>query len=602
MTVFSIILLILLLFFILWIAFLIKKNRRHLQKTRMATTELYKLKIDASARNKIFELSKSVFGANQKNIKKSPVLAAAEEFKKTFELGRFVIFCTERGLFLPLMGVGFKLKSVEPIKLETIDRMLLATEKKTLKVYGVPLPGDNYEKLAKESKLPNRIEHTLLYYYKFNDQATLFIGEDSKGELARHCTIADFDKAIWPLLYDICRSNYSIKKNQEKARTLQTDLDQAKIELGDLIKKLKYKAIDLHSFYEVSNRMFTVYDWRRLVESFIESVQTILNPSRIIVLTRLEQNNGSYTVSGFAGKVPQSLRVLQLSADSEVFNILMSQKRPLVLPVLSSGLSDTDPFVEKALAHGFITIERLFIGGELQGLVLIGGKQDDKPFDESELDVFSTLTNMASLALDNIHQYMLIEKMSYTDFVTGLYNYRYFYKRLNEEMYRAKRFDRMLALVIFDIDNFKAFNDTYGHQAGDEVLKNLSDLVTKSVRAIDIVSRYGGEEFCVIMPDTGFANCLIFIDRLRKNIEEHKFTSKFVDEGYKITVSIGGAIYPIDAQTSDRLIYSADMALLKAKSDGRNRSMMFNSIMLEDENLLRNTQQQLADMRIHEDL
>jgi len=602
MTIYSLILLALLILFAFLIVILVKKNRSNLRRARSTTEELYKIKTDISTKNKIFDLSKSVFGVNQKNIRKSPVLAAAEQVKKTFELGRFVIFCSERGLLLPLMGVGFKLKSVEPVKLETIDKLLSGIDKKLKTDYGIPLPIDSYEILAKESKLPNPIEHRLLYYYKFNDQAILFIGEDSKGELAKYCTVDNFDKAIWPLLYDICRSNYSIKRHQEKNRTLQADLNQAKTELGDMIKKLKHKTIDLHSFYEVSNKMFTVYDWRRLIESYIESIRNILNPSRVIVLTRLGQNNSSYTVSGFAGKVPPSIKAMKLSADSEVFNILMSQKKALVLPVLSSGLSTADPFVEKALAHGFFIIEKLFIGGELQGLALIGGKQGDKLYDDSELEVFSTLTNMASLALDNINQYMLIEKMSYTDFVTELYNYRYFYKRLNEEMYRAKRFDRMLALVIFDIDNFKAFNDTYGHQAGDEVLKNLSRLVTKSVRAIDIVSRYGGEEFCVIMPDTGFANCLIFIDRLRKNIEEHKFTSKLVDEGYNITVSIGGAIYPVDAQAPDRLIYSADMALLQAKSDGRNRSMMFNSLMLEDENLMKNTQQQLSDMRIYEDL
>jgi diguanylate cyclase (GGDEF)-like protein len=602
MTIYFLILSALLLFTLIWIIVLVKKSRGHRHTARSAPAELYKIKTDISAKNKIFDLSKLIFGGYQKNLRKSPVLAAAEQVKKVFELSRFVVFCSERGLFLPLMGVGFKLKSIEPIKAETIGKILSGADKKLKAEYGTPLPVDCYGSLAKECKLPDRIEKPLLYYYKFNDQAILFVGEDHKGELAKYCTIPDYDNAVWPMLYDICRSNYSIKKHQEKNRGLQTDLDQAKTELGELTKKLRHKTIDLHSFYEVSNKMFTVYDWRRLIESYIESVRSILSPSRIIVLTRIGQNDNGYTVSGFAGKVPPSIKAMKLSADSEVFKILMSQKKALVLPVLSSGLSDTDPFVEKALAHGFFTIEKLFIGGELQGLALIGGKQGDKPYDESELEVFSTLTNMASLALDNIHQYMLIEKMSYTDYVTELYNYRYFYKRLNEEMYRAKRFDRMLALVIFDIDNFKVFNDTYGHQVGDEVLKNLSSLVTQSVRAIDIVSRYGGEEFCVIMPDTGFANCLIFIERLRKSIEEHKFTSKFVDDGYNITVSIGGAIYPVDAQASDRLIYTADMALLKGKSDGRNRSMMFNSLMLEDENLMKNTQQQLADMRIYEDL
>lgn len=104
------------------------------------------------------------------------------------------------------------------------------------------------------------------------------------------------------------------------------------------------------------------------------------------------------------------------------------------------------------------------------------------------------------------------------------------------------------------------------------------------------------------MPDTGFANCLIFVERLRKGIESYKFVSGYVEGGYKISVSIGGAIYPADAKTADRFIYCADMALLKAKAEGRNRSIMFNSSLLEDEELKRNSQQQLTDKGIYEDI
>ncbi|MCP4581246.1 MAG: sensor domain-containing diguanylate cyclase [candidate division Zixibacteria bacterium] len=584
------------------VGLLIRKNNAYRRKAREATSDLYKIKTDSSPIYKVFNLNKSVFGALHKTLRKSPVLAAAEQFKKKFELGRFVIFCSDRNTLLPLMGVGFKLRIIEGLKIDFIKKLLAERESSGQTGEGLPLGVGSYESIAQIAKLPNQLRQPFIYYYKFNNQIILFVGEDSKGELAHYCTITDFDKAIWPLLYDICRSNYSIKKHQEKARALQVDLNQAKSELMEMNRNIKHKAIDVHAFYDISNKMFTIYDGQRLIESFVESIRGILNPARTIVMTRQAENGANFKVAASAGKVPRGIRAMELSAESGVIKLLASQKRAMMLPVLSSGMPENDPFVEKALAHGFSSMEKLMVGGDMCGIVLVSNKRGEKPYDDSEMEIFSTLANMASLALDNIHQYSLIEKMSYTDYVTELYNYRYFYKRLKEEIYRAKRFDRMLALVIFDIDNFKAFNDTYGHQAGDEVLRNLSRLVTKSVRAIDIVSRYGGEEFCIIMPDTGFANCLIFIERLRKKIEEHKFTSKFVDEGYKITVSIGGAIYAIDAQAPDRLIYSADMALLKAKGDGRNRSIMFNSLMLEDEELLKSSQQQLTDMGIYEDL
>jgi diguanylate cyclase (GGDEF)-like protein len=201
-------------------------------------------------------------------------------------------------------------------------------------------------------------------------------------------------------------------------------------------------------------------------------------------------------------------------------------------------------------------------------------KIDKSHYNDSNLDFLSIVSNIASLALENIRQYSTIEKLSYTDSMTGVFNYRYFYKRLNEETLRAKRFNRDLALVILDIDNFKLFNDNYGHQTGDFVLKRLAEIITRAIRSIDVVSRYGGEEFCIIMPDTNTANCEVFIERLRSEIAQFKLESDILKKDNVITVSVGGAVYPQHASTPDRIIYCADMALLKAKALGRDRAIM----------------------------
>jgi len=534
------------------------------------------------------------------------VLIAAEAFKKDFKLGRFVLFCSERNILLPLMGVGLRLRMIKPIRIELVNNFLLSSNSNNRRGKypgcGVVLGENEIKMISRLADLPSDISNLLFFLYEFSEQRVLFAGEDPHKELTRFCASDEFNQAVWPLLYEICHSNNNIKRRQEKIRDLEKELNRVKIEITNLNSKVKQKDFNLHSFLDISNRIFTIYDEHRLIETYLNSIASVLSPSRIAILRRSKSDSGIFTIAASSGQVTRDVQMLELLTGSEIYKLLAAKKRVMVLPVVSSGLQSGDPFMEKALAFGFTHIEKLYVGGKIYGFVLIGDKSGKGSYTEADLEVFSTMSNMTSLAIGNIQQYRLIEKMSYTDSMTELYNYRYFYKRLNEEIFRAKRFDRMLAMVIFDIDNFKTFNDTYGHQAGDEVLKNLAVLVTRSVRAIDIVSRYGGEEFCVIMPDTGFANCLIFVERLRKRIENYKFVSGYVDGGYKISISIGGAIYPSDAQTVDRLIYCADMALLKAKAEGRNRSMMFNSSMLEDEELKRNSQHQLTDKGIYEDI
>jgi diguanylate cyclase (GGDEF)-like protein len=170
----------------------------------------------------------------------------------------------------------------------------------------------------------------------------------------------------------------------------------------------------------------------------------------------------------------------------------------VLLPLAGTGLKSDEPFLSAAIRAGFQVASAIKTNDQTAFILLLGEKRDKSQYSNLDLDFLSVISNIASLSMENIHQYSTIEKLSYTDSMTGVFNYRYFYKRLSEEILRAKRYERELALVILDIDNFKLFNDNYGHQAGDEVLKQLSELITRTIRSIDVVSRYGGEEFCII--------------------------------------------------------------------------------------------------------
>jgi len=163
-----------------------------------------------------------------------------------------------------------------------------------------------------------------------------------------------------------------------------------------------------------------------------------------------------------------------------------------------------------------------------------------------------------------------LEQLAVNDGLTGLYNHREFQRRLQVEIERARRYKHNLSLLMIDIDHFKRFNDTYGHQAGDVVLRLLALQMRSGVRTVDSVARYGGEEFVIILPEMTASMALTVAERLRKNIAANAIA---INKGHKVnvTVSIGVATFPEDADSKDELIAAADRALYAAKAAGRNK-------------------------------
>ena len=166
---------------------------------------------------------------------------------------------------------------------------------------------------------------------------------------------------------------------------------------------------------------------------------------------------------------------------------------------------------------------------------------------------------------------VLINKLSNEamhDGMTGLLNHKFFEKRLKEEIERSERYEQNFSLLFLDLDKFKRINDTYGHQFGDYVLKQTSKIIQKSVRNIDVVSRYGGEEFSVILVNANRLDAQKTAERIRKEIELNEFINGSIKE--KLTISIGIGIYPADANNFNGIISFSDRKMYKAKNDGRN--------------------------------
>jgi diguanylate cyclase (GGDEF)-like protein len=164
-----------------------------------------------------------------------------------------------------------------------------------------------------------------------------------------------------------------------------------------------------------------------------------------------------------------------------------------------------------------------------------------------------------------------LKEFSYTDEVTGLYNRRFFGIRLEEEVSRYRRFDHPVAVVLLDLDGFKAINDELGHAAGDATLREMADILLKHSRGINVICRYGGDEFAVLLVETGKAGARLYAERIREVLSRHRFA-----HGRRVTASFGLASLPEDvAPGAEELIQAADEALYAAKRAGKNRVSVY---------------------------
>jgi diguanylate cyclase (GGDEF)-like protein len=185
--------------------------------------------------------------------------------------------------------------------------------------------------------------------------------------------------------------------------------------------------------------------------------------------------------------------------------------------------------------------------------------------------LLTAVANDLTIAVENSELYKLTKRMAITDELTGLNNYRFMLQRLDDEIERARRFGRTLSLLMLDADDFKLFNDTHGHVAGDAALSELAHVMQSAVRDIDVVCRYGGEEFAVLLPETDSDGAFVAAEKVREAIASHDFPDADGRKNQRITVSIGFSTFPHPAVDREALLRQADDALYAAKRTGRNR-------------------------------
>lgn len=190
--------------------------------------------------------------------------------------------------------------------------------------------------------------------------------------------------------------------------------------------------------------------------------------------------------------------------------------------------------------------------------------------DEDRL-VLGAVASELVVAVENSRLYKLTKTLAVTDELTGLHNYRFLQQRLDEEIERCRRYGKRLSLLMVDVDDFKRFNDTYGHIAGDAALSELGQVMQSVVREVDTVARYGGEEFSVVLPETDAAGAFVAAEKIREAVANHAFCDASMNRCVAMTVSLGLATFPTHAWDKESLLREADDALYNAKHGGKNR-------------------------------
>lgn len=286
-------------------------------------------------------------------------------------------------------------------------------------------------------------------------------------------------------------------------------------------------------------------------------------------LAALLRSNG-YTVEAFDDGQAVIERIGKGGVDLVLLDVLMPRLTGLEACRIIKSMSQ-DTFLPVVL----LTV-RTDTQSRVDGLRIGADDYVGKPFDEREL-----LARVeAMLRIKKLHDHVVkarakLEQLSVHDELTGLYNYRYLHTRLGEEFKRAERYHDPLACVVIDVDRLQGLNESGGRALGDNVVRGVADVVRRSVREVDVVARFGGDEFLLVLPSTHFAGSVTVAERIWREVSERPFFGEQTGP-VRVTLSIGVALYPSrDVRSKDALLRAADSALHQAKRDGGNRICVF---------------------------
>ena len=356
------------------------------------------------------------------------------------------------------------------------------------------------------------------------------------------------------------------EKKLEKVNESYGGLSAKAKELLSRNRELEKKETQLAELYEISKAMGKSLAFKEILGIMRDAVHETFQFDKGTLFLRCgkQSKDFDFMYSFDSGEMTENVKA-ERPADLQR---VMREKKPLFI---------TPDGGKKTFFGGPILLSNKSIGVAMFENFALSSKENfalssmekQKVKEREVWTVFSILATQFALQMQKAMLYEEVEKLAITDGLTGVALRRYFLQRFDEELNRSQHHNLPLSFLMIDIDHFKNYNDKYGHLVGDAVLKETVKILQLGIREVDLIGRYGGEEFCIMLPETDKEGGYEAGERIRSLVENNEF--KVYDEKTSITVSVGVSNFPVDADTDQKLIDNADKALFKAKESGRNR-------------------------------
>jgi diguanylate cyclase (GGDEF)-like protein len=349
------------------------------------------------------------------------------------------------------------------------------------------------------------------------------------------------------------------------------------LEKQQLDRQLKDRQKDLTVINEIIQAVASPLESEKLFDAILGKCTELLEAEQGSLLL-LDPEAQELSVKAIKGLNKKIVELIRIKPGEGISGSVFVDEEPMIVRDIETDHRTLRQGHPRYKTKSFISFPLKLDRGAI-GILNIADKTSGEPFTDEDAQLLNAIATYAVVAIERSEFYRRSEelkKISITDSLTGLLNRRYFQERLAEEVERSKRHRLPLSLIIMDIDDFKSFNDRFGHLAGDEALKTTARTLRNSIRAIDVAARYGGEEFTVILPQTTKQDATIIAERFCREVENISFRAENSQPTpTKLTVSVGLASCPEDATQMDDLIKLADTALYAAKAQGKNRVVVY---------------------------
>jgi len=348
----------------------------------------------------------------------------------------------------------------------------------------------------------------------------------------------------------------------------QPDLES---EIQRLRRELEYRARFINSLQHFLERI-SGSDPAKTYNSIVSNSKELLQSERASLMI-FDESANELILKAASGLATDPASVSAVRVGEGVSGEVIDTGKPVMVTDLRIAGRKAAPPERRYKTNSFISYP-IMIGGRKVGVLNVTDKSGGGVYDEVDLSLLEIIGPQVALALERAEwqeRATEFQLMSITDSLTGLPNRRYLEERLAEELNRSKRYDSPMSFLMIDIDDFKAYNDKNGHQAGDVALQITAHCLKGALRAVDIASRYGGEEFCILLPQTGISEAGAIADRIRHRVSTTEFPHGKAQPLGHVTISVGVSTFTKNVDTSENIIAAADRALYQAKSMGKDR-------------------------------